>query len=43
MNLKIRDRSIHRNMRDRRTEHSQSHIKDVTEDPNLGTYSDQGF
>ena len=25
------------------TEHRQSHIRDVAEDPNLGTYSDRGF
>ena len=43
MNLKIRNRSIHRNTRDRRTEYRQSHIRDVAEDPNLGTYSDRGF
>ena len=25
------------------TEHRQSRIRDVAEDPNLGTYSDRGF
>jgi len=25
------------------TEHHQFHIRDVAEDPKLGTYSDQGF
>ena len=25
------------------TEHRQSHIRDVAEDPNTGTYSDRGF
>ena len=30
-------------MRDRKTEHRQSHIRDVAEDPTLGTYSDRGF
>jgi len=25
------------------TEHRQFHIRDVAEDPNLGTYSDRGF
>ena len=43
MNLKIRNHSIHRNTRDRRTEHHQSHIRDVAEDPNSSTYSDRGF
>jgi len=43
MNLEIRNRSIHRNTKDRRTEHHQSHIRDVAEDPHLGTYSDRGF
>ena len=42
-NIKIRNRSIHRNTRDRKTEHRQSHIRDVAEDPTLGTYSDRGF
>ena len=31
---KIRNRSIHRNTSNRRTEHHQSHIRDVVEDPN---------
>jgi len=31
---RIRNRSIHRNTRNRRTEHRQSHIRDVAEDPN---------
>jgi len=25
------------------TEHRQSHIRDVAQDPKLGTYSDRGF
>ena len=31
---KIRNRSIHRNTSNRKTEHRQSHIRDVAEDPN---------
>ena len=42
-NLNIRNRGIHRNTRDRKTEHCQSHIRNVAEDPNLGTCSDWGF
>jgi len=40
---KIRNRSIYRNTGNRKTEHRQSHIRDVAEDPNLGTYSDWGL
>jgi len=43
MNLKIWNRGIHRNTRDRKTEHRQSHVRDVAQDPNLGTYSDREF
>ena len=39
----IRNRSMHRNTRDRKTEHRQSHIRDVAEDPTWGTYSDRKF
>jgi len=35
LNLKIRNRSIHRNTKDRKTEHRQSHVRDVAEDPTL--------
>jgi len=40
---KIRNRSIHRNTSNRKTEHCQSHIRNVAEDPNLGTYSEWGL
>jgi len=40
---KIRNCSTHRNTSNRKTEHRQSHIRDVAEDPNLGTYSDWGL
>jgi len=40
---KIRNRSIHRNTSNRKTEHRQSHLRDVAEDPNLVPIVTGGF
>jgi len=42
-NLKISKSQYTQEHEKSQTEHRQSRIRDVAEDPNLGTYSDRGF